>query len=191
MRHPTSEVHPSAKIGEGTKIWNQAQIREGAIVGRKCNIGKNVYIDLDVTIGNNVKIENNVSVWNGVTVEDDVFIGPNAVFINDIYPRSFIWNEERVAKTLVKKGASIGGNSTILANLSIGKYALVGAGSVVTKDVPDHALVFGNPAKIKGFVFVFGKKLDNKIKEDENIIFKCGDCSKEIEISEEDYKKLR
>src|SRR3989338_5798588 len=139
--HPTSEVSPRAKIGHNTKIWHQAQIREDAKIGKNCNISKCVYIDFGVKIGNNVKIQNHVSVYHGVIIEDDVFIGPSAIFTNDLYPRAFIWNEERLVKTRVKKGASIGANSTIICGITIGKYSMIGAGSVVTKDVPDYALV--------------------------------------------------
>jgi len=178
--HPTAEVSPKAKIGAGTKIWHQAQIRENARIGKNCNIGKCVYIDFEVKIGNNVKIQNHVSVYHGVTIGDDVFIGPGTTFTNDLYPRAFIWNEERLVKTHVKKGASIGANSTIICGITIGKYSIIGAGSVVTDDVPDHALVFGNPAIIKGFVCKCGFKLDKN--------FKCNKCRKIMPISKKIQK---
>ncbi|PKP54474.1 MAG: N-acetyltransferase [Candidatus Altiarchaeales archaeon HGW-Altiarchaeales-3] len=155
--HKTAEVSKEAKIGKGTGIWHQAQVRENAEIGENCNIGKGVYVDFGVKIGNNCKIQNYVSIYHGVEIEDDVFIGPSVTFTNDLYPRAFIWNEEKVSRTRVKKGASIGANSTIICGITIGEYAMIGAGSVVTKDVPDNALVYGNPAKIKGCVSKDGR----------------------------------
>lgn len=154
FKHSSAEVSPRAKIGDGTKIWNEVQVREGAQIGKNCVIGKNVYIDFDVKIGNNVKIQTNASIFHGITLEDGVFIGPHVCFTNDKIPRAI--NEDgslkggedwEVSKTLVKKGASIGANATILPDIIIGEYSMVGAGSVVTKDVPDFTLVVGNPAK--------------------------------------------
>lgn len=165
MIHKTAEVSKQAKIGEGTKIWHQAQVRENAELGENCNIGKGVYIDFGVKIGDNCKIQNYVSIYHGVVVEEDVFVGPSVTFTNDLYPRAFIWSDEKVTRTLIKKGASIGANSTIVCGVTIGKYAMVGAGSVVTKDVPDYALVYGNPAKIKGKVDKNGKIIE-KYKND-------------------------
>ena len=182
FRHETAIVE-SNYIGKGTKIWHFAHIRENSKIGENCNIGKSCYIDKDVEIGNNVKIQNFVSIYKGVKIEDDVFIGPSVTFTNDLYPRSFIWNEEKIIKTLVKKGASIGANSTILCGIEIGEYALVGAGSVVTKDVPPFGLVYGNPAKLKGYVCYCGRKL-SKIKEQKKnkTVYICENCGKEIEI---------
>jgi UDP-2-acetamido-3-amino-2,3-dideoxy-glucuronate N-acetyltransferase len=149
--HPTAIVE-SDKVGEGTRIWHFAHIRNGSRIGRNCNIGKSVYIDRDAEIGDNVKIQNFVSVYKGVKIDDDVFIGPSATFTNDLFPRSFLWNEAHIIHTYVCKGASIGANSTIICGITIGKYAMIGAGSVVTRDVPDFALVYGNPAEIEGWV---------------------------------------
>ena len=157
--HHTADVCPGASVGEGTKIWNQSQIREGAVLGAGCVIGKNVYVDAGVKIGRRVKIQNNVSVYHGVTVEDDVFIGPSAVFSNDMYPRAFS-EEWEVVPTVVKKGASIGANATIRCGVTIGEYAMIGAGSVVTKDVPAYALMLGNPARRVGTVCRCGMKVD-------------------------------
>jgi acetyltransferase-like isoleucine patch superfamily enzyme len=164
--HPTAEVAESAQIGPGTSIWNQAQVREGARIGADCVIGKNAYVDLDVVIGDRVKVQNNVSLYHGVAVEDGVFIGPHACFTNDPVPRAV--NPDGSAKTdadwivvpsLVRAGASIGANATILAGVTIGRWALVGAGSVVTRDVADHELVVGNPARRVGSVCVCGQPL--------------------------------
>ncbi len=198
--HPTAEVSNKAKIGDGTKIWHHAQIRENAEIGKNCIIGKGVYIDFEVKIGNNCKIQNYVSVYHGVVIEDDVFIGPSVTFTNDLYPRAFIWSEEKVSKTLIKKGASIGANSTIICGITIGNFAMVGAGSVVTKDVPAHVLVYGNPAKISGFVCECGRKIE-KFEDDEKDKFKenkdnfvkgiCKFCKKEILINKNDFLKWK
>lgn len=189
--HKTAEVNPKAQIGEGTKIWNQAQIREYAKIGSNCNIGKNVYIDVGVEIGSRVKIENNVSVYQGVTIEDYVFLGPSCVFTNDLRPRSWIWNPDMVIPTKIKKGSSIGANATILCGITINKYAMIGAGSVVLKDVPAYGLVCGNPAKLKSFVCKCGHGLEKKLEQEkEEILMKCQKCGKEIGIKIEDYKKL-
>jgi acetyltransferase-like isoleucine patch superfamily enzyme len=152
-------VSDRAVIGDGCKIWNQAQIREEAKLGQKCIVSKNVYIDEKVQIGDRVKIQNNVNVYHGVTIEDDVFLGPSMTFTNDMYPRSFN-SDWCITETLVKKGASIGANAVVRCGITIGEYAMVGAGSVVTKDVPAHALVVGNPAHQLGWVCKCGNKLD-------------------------------
>lgn len=166
--HLTAEVSADAQIGDGSKIWNQAQIREGAKLGNNCIISKNVYIDENVQIGDCVKIQNNVNVYHGVTIEDDVFLGPSMTFTNDMYPRAFNTDWE-VSETLVKRGASIGANATIRCGITIGEYAVVGAGSVVVKDVEPYALVAGNPARKIGWVCKCGFKLDETY-----ICTKCG-----------------
>ena len=157
--HATAEVSENASIGDGTKIWNQAQVRNDAVIGDNCIISKNVYIDEHVCIGNGVKIQNNVNVYHGVTIEDDVFLGPSMTFTNDMYPRAFN-SDWKITETLVRKGASIGANATIRCGITVGEYAMVGAGSVVTKDVPAYALVVGNPAKRIGWVCKCGTKLN-------------------------------
>jgi UDP-2-acetamido-3-amino-2,3-dideoxy-glucuronate N-acetyltransferase len=160
-----------AKIGEGTCVWNQSQVREKVQIGDNCIIGKNVYIDYGVVIGKNVKIQNNVSVYNGVKIEDGVFVGPHVCFTNDKKPRAINPDESlkntedwEVGGILVKKGASLGANSTILPGIVVGEFAMVGAGSVVTKDVPNFVMVCGNPAIIKGYVCKCGKKIDENEK---------------------------
>jgi UDP-2-acetamido-3-amino-2,3-dideoxy-glucuronate N-acetyltransferase len=164
--HPTADVSPSAEIGPGTSIWNQSQVRERARIGGGCVIGKNVYVDFDVVIGDHVKIQNNVSVYHGVTVEGGVFIGPHVCFTNDRIPRAV--NADGTLKTdddwevgpiLVRYGAAIGANSTILPGVTIGRWSMVGSGSVVTRDVPDHALVLGNPARRVASVCSCGEPL--------------------------------
>lgn len=160
--HETAEVSSEALIGEDTQIWNQAQVREGAKVGERCILSKNVYIDKDVIIGNRVKIQNNVSVYHGVTVRDDVFVGPSVTFTNDMYPRAFS-EDWTVTETVIGRGASLGAGSTIRCGITIGEYAMVGAGSVVTKDVPDYVLVVGNPARKTGWVCRCGRQLRDKM----------------------------
>lgn len=167
--HPTAEVSKEAIIGKGTKIWNQVQVREGATIGENCIISKNVYVDEQVHIGNRVKIQNNVNVYHGVTVEDDVFLGPSMTFTNDMFPRAFN-SEWKISETRVKKGASIGANVTIRCGITIGEYATIGAGSVVTKDVLPYALCVGNPARQVGWVCKCGFRLDEK-----GVCVECGE----------------
>jgi len=177
--HPTAIVE-SDSIGEGCRIWHFVHIREKAKIGRNCNIGKGVYIDTEVEIGDNVKIQNFVSVYRGVKIEDDVFIGPSVTFTNDLLPRAFQWEDEMIVETIVRKGASIGANSTILCGVEIGNYAMIGAGSVVTKSVPAFGLVYGNPAELKGFVCYCGRKLtDDSNARGE---FECTHCGKKVRI---------
>lgn len=159
--HPSAHVSEKAIIGIGTKIWINSQIRENVKIGEGCIVSKDTYIDHDVIIGNRVKIQNGVSVYAGVTIEDDVFIGPNAVFTNDLLPRSFN-TEWKIIPTIVCRGASIGANATIVCGITLGNYCMVGAGSVVTRDIPNYALVVGNPAKIIGFVCLCGNRLNEK-----------------------------
>jgi acetyltransferase-like isoleucine patch superfamily enzyme len=155
--HATADVNEQAEIGNNTKIWNFAQVREYAKIGENCIVSKNAYIDTGVIIGDNVKIQNNVNVYKGVTIEDDVFLGPSMTFTNDKNPRA-VNPDWEITKTIVKKGASIGANATIVCGITIGEYAMVGAGAVVTKDVLPYTLVVGNPAKPIGFVCKCGSR---------------------------------
>lgn len=157
--HPTAIVDDGCQIGEGTKIWHFSHIMPGCVIGKNCNIGQNVVISPEVVLGNNVKIQNNVSIYTGVTCDDDVFLGPSCVFTNVVNPRSAVNRQGSYAKTHVGKGASIGANATIVCGHDIGKYAFVGAGSVVTKNIPDYALVVGNPARQTGWMSEYGHKL--------------------------------
>ena len=156
--HPSAFVSEKASIGKGTKIWINAQVREGAVIGTGCVIGKDTYIDADVQVGNGVKIQNGVSVYKGVTVENDVFIGPNAVFTNDMYPRASNQDWE-VLPTVLRRGCSVGANATVVCGVVLGEYCMVGAGSVVTKDVPAFGLVVGNPARLIGYVCKCGRRM--------------------------------
>jgi UDP-2-acetamido-3-amino-2,3-dideoxy-glucuronate N-acetyltransferase len=158
--HPTAIVDDGCEIGEGTKIWHFSHIMPNCKIGKNCNIGQNVVISPDVILGNNVKAQNNISIYTGVICDDDVFLGPSMVFTNVINPRSAIIRKHEYAKTHVGKGASIGANSTIVCGHDIGKFAFIGAGAVVTKHVPDYALVVGNPARQTGWMSEYGHKLE-------------------------------
>ena len=157
--HPTAIIDGGAQIGDGTKVWHFCHIMPTAIIGNHCNIGQNVFVDNNAVVGNHVKIQNNISIYNSVIIEDNVFLGPSVVFTNVINPRSFIERKNEFKKTVVKKGASIGANATIICGLVIGEYAMIGAGAVVTKNVKPFALMTGNPAVQKGWVSEAGKTL--------------------------------
>ncbi len=195
--HPTAEVSTKAQIGPGTLIWHHAQIREGAHVGTQCVIGKGVYIDFDVNIGNNVKIQNYVSIFHGVTIEDGVFIGPHVCFTNDMRPRSVnpdgtqkASHDWIISKTLIHHGAAIGANSTIVCGVDIGCWAMVGAGSVVTHDIPDYGLARGNPARLHSFVCPCGENLTGIKKSTEFVYTLCVKCGKKTRISLNDWREI-
>lgn len=157
--HESSYVDNGAQIGAGTKIWHFCHVMPRAKIGESCNLGQNVLISDDVVLGNNVKIQNNVSVYTGVVIEDDVFLGPSMVFTNVINPRSHVIRKDEYKTTLVKQGASVGANATIVCGVTLGRYCFVGAGAVVTHDLPDYALVVGNPARQTGWMCQCGVKL--------------------------------
>lgn len=178
--HPSAIIDEGATIGQGTKIWHFSHIMASCIIGENCNIGQNVVVSPKVKLGNNVKIQNNVSVYTGVVCEDDVFLGPSMVFTNILNPRSFISRKNEFITTLVKKGASIGANATILCGIEIGTYALIGAGSVVTKSVKPFALVVGNPAKQVGWV----SKNGHTLKFDDNGKATCPESEQEYQLQD-------
>ena len=157
--HPTAVIDEPCSIGEGSKIWHFCHVMKGARIGERCILGQNVFIANDVVIGNNVKIQNNVSVYTGVVLEDDVFCGPSCVFTNVVNPRSHVSRKDEFRPTVVRKGATIGANATVVCGHEVGVYAFVGAGAVVTHDVPDYALVVGNPARVVGWMCQCGEKL--------------------------------
>ncbi|MCP4360263.1 MAG: N-acetyltransferase [Chloroflexi bacterium] len=184
--HPTADVSETADLGTGTSVWHQAQIRERAKIGAVCIIGKGVYIDAAVTIGSRVKIQNYTSVFQGVTLEDGVFVGPHVCFTNDLYPRAVNPDgslkaavDWTVTPTLIKMGASIGANVTIVCGVTIGRWAMIGAGSVVTHDVPDYGLVWGNPARLQGYVCPCGQRL----LENGMAAAKCSACGRQIDYN--------
>ena len=158
--HSSAVIDENCEIGEGTKIWHFSHIMTGCKIGKRCNIGQNVVVSPQVVLGDNVKVQNNVSIYTGVICEDDVFLGPSMVFTNVINPRSAIIRKDEYRKTIVRKGASIGANATIVCGNEIGQYAMIGAGAVITKEVPAYALVYGNPARQNGWVSEYGHKLN-------------------------------
>lgn len=157
--HPSSVIDDNCTIGDGTKIWHFSHVMSGAVIGNNCNLGQNVVVSPKVTLGNNVRVQNNVSIYEGVICEDDVFLGPSAVLTNVINPRSAVSRKTEYKTTLIKKGASIGANATIVCGHTIGEYAFIGAGAVVTKDVPAYALIVGNPGRQTGWMSEYGQKL--------------------------------
>src|SRR5258705_366578 len=175
--HESSFVDEPSEIGEGTRIWHFSHVMSGSKIGRGCNIGQNVVISPEVRIGDNVKIQNNVSIYTGVELEDDVFCGPSMVFTNVINPRSHVSRKDEYQRTLVKQGASIGANATVVCGHTIGCYSFIGAGAVVTRDVPDFALVVGNPGRIAGWMCKCGVKLGllrDPQRDEESLCIACG-----------------
>lgn len=199
--HSSSDVNSNAVIGSGTKIWQYCQVREGAIIGENCILSKGVYIDAGVKIGNNVKIQNGISIYHGVTLEDGVFCGPHCVFTNDKQPRSVNPDgtlkgagDWEISETLVKTGASIGAHATIVCGHTVGKWAMIGAGAVVTHDVPDYGLVVGNPARLIGFVCPCGQRLQTLFtpnSTDEFVKMACPKCHTSVSIPSTEYSLIR
>ena len=175
--HESSYVDEPAEIGEGTRIWHFSHIMKNCRIGENCNIGQNVVVSPDVIIGNNVKIQNNVSVYTGCILEDDVFCGPSMVFTNVVNPRSHVIRRNEYKTTLVRRGASLGANSTVVCGTTIGQYAFIGAGSVVTRDVPPYALMYGNPARVRGWMCNCGVKLPLKTDAGEETAA-CSECGR-------------
>jgi UDP-2-acetamido-3-amino-2,3-dideoxy-glucuronate N-acetyltransferase len=185
--HETAIVDEGCKIGKGTKIWHFTHIMSKCMIGENCNIGQNVVVSPEVILGNNVKVQNNVSIYTGVVCEDDVFLGPSMVFTNVINPRSAIIRKDQYAKTTVRKGASIGANATIVCGNEIGEFAFIGAGAVVTKEVPAFALVVGNPAKQTGWMSEYGHRLHF----DDKGIAVCPESKEKYQLKNNNVIKLK
>ena len=204
--HPTADVSPEADIGAGTAIWHHCQVREGAHIGRNCILSKGVYVDAGVVLGDNVKVQNYVSIYHGVTLEDGVFCGPHCVFTNDKRPRAInpdgslkAGDDWQLTETRVKTGASIGADAVVVCGVTVGAWAMVGAGSVVTRDVPDHGLVVGNPARLRGFVCACGERLSGEAEERRGrgaegqmttVALTCSTCGARIEITMTDWERI-
>jgi len=197
MIHPSADVSDDAEIGDGTRIWHQAQVRQGAGIGRECIIGKGVYIDLEVRVGDRCKLQNGVFVFHGFDLEDGVFVGPGAMLLNDKNPRAInpdgtLKSDEdwTVSHGLIKRGASLGGGVVVLPGVNVGSFAMVGSGAVVTRDVPDHGLAFGNPARLNGFVCAAGHPLAVASTEDDGVHLRCPVDASTLVIPAEVYAQL-
>jgi len=186
FNHETAVIDDNCEIGEGTKIWHFSHIMSNCKIGKNCNIGQNVVISPEVILGDNVKVQNNVSIYTGVICEDDVFLGPSMVFTNVVNPRSAVNRKGQYTKTIVKKGASIGANATIVCGHDIGEFAFIGAGAVVTKEVPAYALVVGNPAKHIGWMSEFGHRLNF----DSEGMAVCPESKQKFKLIEGKIKKI-
>jgi UDP-2-acetamido-3-amino-2,3-dideoxy-glucuronate N-acetyltransferase len=185
--HATAVIDEGCQIGNGTKIWHFTHVMTGAVIGERCNLGQNVVVSPQVVLGNNVKVQNNVSIYTGVICEDDVFLGPSMVFTNVINPRSAIARKDQYRTTLVEQGASIGANATLLCGITIGRYAFIGAGAVVTKDVAPYELVMGNPARHAGWMSEYGHRLHF----DADGIATCPESRKYYKIENNRVRKLQ
>ena len=199
--HPTAEVSDKASIGDGTRIWHQAQVREGVSIGSECIIGKGAYVDFDVVVGDRCKLQNGVFVYHGATLEDGVFLGPGAMILNDKHPRAVTADgnlktddDWEVSSCNIGQGAGIGGRVVILPGVSVGKWAIVGAGSVVTRNVPDYGLAYGNPARLAGFVCPCGQRLTLQLLSPQETVDKaileCPSCNSRVAIPLEVYHQI-
>jgi acetyltransferase-like isoleucine patch superfamily enzyme len=195
--HPTADVSDAAKIGRGTRVWHQVQVREGAVIGSECILGKGAYIDLNVRIGDRCKLQNSVFVFHGFSLEDGVFLGPGVMLLNDKNPRAINADgslksdsDWTAAEGVVRHGASVGGGAVVLPGVTIGRFALVGSGAVVTRAVPDHGIVVGNPARLRGFACACGKPLKRVEAKADGILMRCPDCGTEITIPADVYAQL-
>lgn len=186
FHHETAVIDPGCKIGKGSKIWHFTHIMPDSVLGENCNLGQNVVISPGVVLGNNVKVQNNVSIYTGVICEDDVFLGPSMVFTNIVNPRSAVVRKDQYVKTLVKHGASIGANATVVCGIEIGEFAFIGAGAVVIRDVPDFALVVGNPARHIGWMSEFGHRLTF----DEKGMAKCPESGQTYALENNKVKRI-
>lgn len=189
--HSLAVVEDGAVLGAGTRVWHFAHVRKGARVGKSCIVGKDAYIDAEVILGDGCKVQNGANLYKGLTLGNRVFVGPAVQFTNDLFPRAELWDESRLVKTVVKEGASFGANSTIVCGITVGAYATVGAGAVVTKDVPDHGLVLGNPARLRGFVCFCGRPLSGARKGARDEEFRCESCGKSVTVPPSVLAQLR
>jgi UDP-2-acetamido-3-amino-2,3-dideoxy-glucuronate N-acetyltransferase len=196
--HPTAEVSPDARIGPDTRIWHYCHVREGATIGAECVLGRNVYVEDGAVVGNRVKIQNNVSVYRGVELEDGVFVGPAAIFTNDLYPRSInpdgtlkSLTDWTVSATRVRQGAAIGAGALIVCGTTVGRFALVGAGAVVTRDVPELGLVLGNPARLVGYVCACARRLRPATAADSRAVLRCAHCQLDYDADEPQVEGAR
>ena len=188
--HESSYIDEPSAIGKDTKIWHFSHIMKDSVIGERCNIGQNVVISPGCKLGNNIKIQNNVSIYTGVTLEDDVFCGPSCVFTNVINPRSHVSRKNEYAATTVKQGTSIGANATIVCGVTLGRYCFIGAGAVVTRDVPDYAMVYGTPARIRGWVCNCGVKLNFPANANQHASVACDACGRDYQRAGEQVSEI-
>jgi UDP-2-acetamido-3-amino-2,3-dideoxy-glucuronate N-acetyltransferase len=195
--HATADVSDEAEVGRGTRIWHQVQVREGAVIGSECILGKGAYVDFKVRIGDRCKLQNSVFVFHGFNLEDGVFLGPGVMLLNDKNPRAINADgspksetDWTVSQAVVRYGAAVGGGAVVLPGVSIGRFAMVGSGAVVTREVPDHAIVLGNPARLKGFACICGHRLEPVERKPEGMLMRCPSCATEVMIPMEDYAQL-
>ncbi len=194
MIHPTAEVSDDAKVGSGTRVWSHVQVREGVTIGKDCILGKDAYVDVNVRIGDRCKLQNGVFIFHGFNLEDGVFLGPGVMLLNDKHPRAInpdgslkSDDDWTVSAAVVRYGAAVGGGAVILPGVNIGRFAMVGSGAVVTRDVPDHAIVVGNPARLRGFACACGHVLKGHERKPDGILMHCSACGREVLIPLDDY----